>query len=90
MKYKNIVGQVVQTLISNEARRATKYISEKLVIKATRRFLRGKFHRDNIEIFLTIGRPNYLERDFVKKCRKAGEPFPVKKIQLKFPSKKKR
>jgi hypothetical protein len=31
----------------------------------------------------TIGIPNYL-REFIRKCKKAGEPFPVKKIQLKF------
>ncbi len=24
-------------------------------------------------------------RQFIKICKKAGEPFPVKKIQLKFP-----
>ena len=37
---------------------------------------------DNIEIILTIGKPNYLEREFIKKCVKAKEPFPVKKIQF--------
>jgi len=39
---------------------------------------------------LTIGRPNYAEREFIKLCKKAGEPFPVKKMQLKFYPKKKK
>jgi hypothetical protein len=37
----------------------------------------------------TIGKPNYEEREFIKKCKKAGEPFPVKKIQVKFYNKSK-
>ena len=34
---------------------------------------------------LTCGKPNFAERAFVKKAVKAGEPFPVRKVQLKFP-----
>lgn len=43
-----------------------------------------------MEFVLKIGKPNYLERDFVKMCKKAGEPLPVKKVQIKhYPKKKK-
>lgn len=75
------ITKVVEVLINdNSLRRAVKYVSPKEIIRGTR----GKFFRkgDNIEIILTIGKPNYLEREFIKDCIKAKEPFPVKKIQL--------
>ncbi len=65
---------------------AEKYISEKVVVRAKlRRF--GKKIRpknQNLEISLVIGRPNFAQRDFIKKCKKVGEPFPVKNVQLKL------
>jgi hypothetical protein len=42
-----------------------------------------------IELTVMIGRPNHEAVDFIKACKKAGEPFPVRKIQLKFPVKRK-
>jgi hypothetical protein len=83
-------GKVINALILNGARRATKYVSEKHVITASRKCWKGKINkRDNIEIVLKIGRPNFAEREFIKKCKKVKEPFPVKKVQLKFFKKKK-
>lgn len=75
-------------MCANPARSAVKYISDKEVVKATRISKPDK--RDvQTHILLTIGRPNYAERKFVKLCKKAGEPFPVKKVQLKlYPVKK--
>ena len=35
-------------------------------------------------MLLTFGKPNFVERRFIQKCIKAGEPFPAKKIQLQF------
>lgn len=78
--------KVILALITNNAVRATEYVNPKLICRATRK-LYGKRMPDvrhNIEITLTVGKPNYMERDFIKKCLKAGEPFPVKKIQLKL------
>lgn len=81
---KNSIGKTVELLINTEARQATKYLSEKLVITATRRAYKGEINKkDNIEIVLKVGRPNYKEREFIKKCKKAKEPFPINKIQLK-------
>lgn len=87
----NAVTHTVEMLLRQEAHRATKYLSEKEVVTATRKLFGNKIDkRDrNIEIILKIGRPNYIEREFIKQCKKAGEPFPVKKIQLKFPPKRK-
>ena len=56
-------------------------------VKATRK-LYGKKRRPSqksLEVILTAGKPNYEERAFIKKLGKAGEPFPVKKVQMKMP-----
>lgn len=85
------VDKVVDALIAAEAHKATKYISDRMVVRACRRLFRGCVPRcDSIDIVLTIGRPNYAERKFIKKCKAAGEPFPVRKVQLKHPSKRAR
>lgn len=70
--------------------KATKYISPKEIVRATRKTYGKKIRHGNIEIHLTIGRPNYAEREFIKLCQKAGEPFPIKKIQLKYCNPKKK
>lgn len=62
---------------------------EKLVVKATKR-QKPRKGENHTEMVLTIGRPNYAEREFIKLCKKAGEPFPIKKMQYKiYPKKKK-
>lgn len=89
MKY--AYGDIVEAILLGGVKRATAYISPTLVAKATRR---GKLshsslmpRKDNIEMVVTVGRPNYAERQFIKLCKKAGESFPIKKIQLKFQTK---
>lgn len=85
------IGRIVVHLIATEARSATIFQDEKSIVRATRKLVNGKVPGfGNIEVTLTIGKPNYKERNFVKQCKKAGEPFPIKKIQLKFPPKKKK
>jgi len=81
---KKVVSQVVDILISTEAKSAIKYIDEKTAVKATRKTFKGKIQKGNIKIILTIGKLNYEAREFIKKCKKSGEPFPVKKVQLKL------
>ena len=76
-------GEVVNWCAYGDVVKATKYVSPKLVVRAVRTRYHNKIVKGNIEISLTIGRPNYLEREFIKKCQKVSEPFPVKKIQIK-------
>lgn len=76
------VQQTASAILDGDARRATKYIAPNLVVKATRR------HRPNrrartVEMVVTVGRPNYAEREFIKQAAKAGEPFPIKRMLLK-------
>ena len=82
--------EVVEALLESGGRSALKAISEKEVIQATRVMYDGKPSPRGIDIRLTVGRPNYLARRFVKACLKAGETFPVKKIQLRFPARRKK
>ena len=80
-------AQVVEALVVNKAASATKFISQTLTVRASRRLVDGKVRNDRkMEIVLTIGRPNFEAREFIKQCRRAGEPFPVKKIQFKLPT----
>ena len=84
-----IFQQLADAVINTGARQAIKFLSDKRTVKATRRLYNGRINKRDrrIEILFTIGTPNYLERAFIKQARKAGEPFPIKKIQLKFPPK---
>lgn len=79
----------IQTLIANEiARSVTKYITPKLVVRATWRHKPSRRHTRE-EMVVTYGAPNYLEAEFVRQAVKAGEPFPVKKAQIRLWPKKK-
>jgi hypothetical protein len=77
------IAKTVFGLLETEARKATYYLSADTVVTATRRFKPDK-RQKTTDVVLKLGKPNSRERDFVKKCQKAGEPFPVKKLQLKF------
>ena len=76
----NAVVAVVRTVLHGYARRATKYLDDHTIVRATRRGSVRKNARTD-ELVLTVGKPNYRERKFIKLCKEAGEPFPVKKIQ---------
>ena len=81
---------VCGALAASDAKTATKFIDEKTVVRATWR--NKTFRNKNVtrkEMVVTFGAPNYIERNFIKACKKAGEPFPVKKIQFRFYPKKK-
>lgn len=82
----NAVSSVVEQLLRSEAVKAVKYLAPNQVVRAVRKKIIGKGidKRGNIQITLTIGKPNYVERQQVALFRAAKEPFPVKKIQLKF------
>jgi hypothetical protein len=80
------VEATVAALIGNTARRATKFIAPNYVVSAQRVTWGNRIDKRDkrIQIALKIGTPNYHERQFIKDCVKAGEPFPVKKIKLMF------
>lgn len=76
---------VVSWVCQEKIYSAAKYLSEKLVVRAVRKRYKGKLpaKNQNFEMSLVIGRPNYKQKEFIKDCKKAGESFPVKSIQIK-------
>jgi len=77
------IATVSATLIASDAKSAIKYLSEKLVVKATWHN-KPKANNRGETMVVTFGKPNYLERKFIADCKKAKVAFPVSKIQLKF------
>lgn len=83
------LDSVVTALIREKAYKATKFISPTLVVSATLRRYRGRLtHKGRLDFVVKVGKPNYLERRFIEACKKAGEPFPVRKVQIKLAPKK--
>lgn len=87
----NAISGTIEALLRTGARSATKYLDQNTTVRVSRKiFKRGGKRRGTDETLLvTLGRPNYSARQFVKACKRAREPFPVRKIQLKFPIKRK-
>lgn len=86
------VALAIQAVVTHGAHAATKYLSPKHVVKVTQRLAAGKLPRKggNLDFVVTVGSPNFADRLFIKQCIKAGEPFPVKKLRLKFPAVKRK
>lgn len=85
-----LVAQVTRVLIDNpNLRKVTYYADPKYVVSICRRFKFRKRSRSN-DFVVKIGQPNFLERKFIAMCKKAKEPFPIKRVQLKeWPKKRK-
>jgi hypothetical protein len=79
----------IGALLQTGAQRATRFVAPDFTVAVARAF-RPDARSRRITLFLSIGRPNYAERLFIRRCQRAGEPFPVKKVQLKFFPLKKR
>lgn len=85
------VGRVVDALMASGAHTATLYVTDKLTVRATRKMFGPKGRRRfngtrATDVVLTIGAPNYKARAFIKLAKRAGERFPIRKIQLSFPA----
>ena len=79
------IVEVVNALSGLKVYSAAKYLSDKLVVRISSVRQNGKLRakNQNLQAVLVIGRPNFAQREFIKSCKKAGEPFPVKHVQLK-------
>ena len=84
-----MIDQLVATLLDTKAVSAVKYVDEKHIVRVTRPTYNRKFSTGNVTIVLTIGKPNFEERAFIKLLKKSGEKFPLRKPQLRFLPKKK-
>lgn len=84
------IPKMVELLMADPTRRrVTKFLSPALTVKATYRGKRDGRERRHI-VSVTFGPPNYAERQFIKDCQSAGEPFPVKKLQIYAPARRAR
>lgn len=79
---RSAIVNVVMNLMEVEGlHQARMFLAPDLVVKGTRR---GKRENGHTEILLSVGKPNYVERQFIKQCKKAGVGFPLKKIQIRY------
>lgn len=83
----NAFSDTIEALLRSDGRKATKFLNASTTVKATRLHKPRKNGRGHT-IVVTFGAPNYAEREFIKACKKAGEPLPVKRVQLKHWPKK--
>ena len=77
------IGQCVNDVLNiKNVRRATAYISAKRVIKATLQRRIDK-RAKSVTVLVTVGKPNFVERRFIRLCKQAGMVFPLQQIQWK-------
>jgi len=74
------INRVIEALTVKGVHTATSYISRKLTVRGIRKMYKGKPKNDTLEFQLTIGKPNYLDRAFIKE----QPSFPVKQIYVKM------
>lgn len=79
----SILRAILALIGNNLVKSASVYQAPNLVVTATRRG-KERANSGHLEMVLTIGKPNFRGRAFVKACQEAGEPFPVKKAQVRW------
>jgi hypothetical protein len=78
-------GEVVNLILTEGAYKATKYLNSKLTVKATRKKYKGKVSKsENADIVVTIGKPNYEEREYLKRIGYSKVEF-TPFIRIKLP-----
>lgn len=64
------VQSVINTLLGSNAHSAVKYVDARTIVRATRlRWKTGQPIPGELQFVVTMGRPNYIERAFIKACR---------------------
>lgn len=84
MNLDTAIGKTVAAVLTNaQLKKATCVLTPTLVVTAT---YRGKRDRRNTrsEIALTVGAPNFAARELIKLAKRAGEPFPIRKLQFQL------
>lgn len=78
----------VRECLDTGCRKATAYISDSMVATATARHRPDKRNK-RTEFVVKLGAPNFLERRFIRQCKKVGMCFPLRQVQLRWWPKKK-
>lgn len=82
----NPIQQCVDTLLATKSRSVTKFLSPVRMVRATMILYDKRWPRKNwqsMSIKVTLGRPNYRERKYVKDLVAAGEKFPLRKLWVR-------
>ena len=81
---RNAVAKAVMSVLEcPDLKRVTVYLDEKTTVKCTRYVpVDGRMRSESF--VLTVGRPNYAERKFIRACKKAGRKLPLRIPTLKF------
>lgn len=85
----NAFTKSIEGLLRSNARSATVYLSEDERVTATHVHRPDRRARATT-ISVTFGKLNYAGREFVKACKRAKEPLPVRRVQFKLWPKKRR
>ena len=80
---RNAFAKVIEGLLETGARSATVYLSPSLRVTATCLHKPDRRNR-HTTIAVTYGQLNWAGREFVRLCKKAKVPFPVRKVQLRW------
>lgn len=76
--------KLIAAMIDPNVRTATAYLSPDYTMRFSRVHRHSRKNGRSRTFALTLGKPNYEAREFIKRCKKAGEPFPVKRPQLRM------
>lgn len=82
------ITSTIEACIRAGAHRAFRVLSEGQVVRATRPHYKGGPSNRSLEFVVSVCKPNYAEREFIRKCKRAGEPIPVRKVQLRYAPKR--
>lgn len=80
----NALTRLVAAMIDPNVRTATAYMSPVYTMRLSKVHRHVRSNGRSRTFSLTLGKPNYEARQFVKRALRAAEPFPVKKVQLRM------
>ncbi len=87
-----VFSELAEEILEHGAYKATKYLSDRFTIKATRKRYTTKdgkkYYKGKTEILFTLGAPNYEERAKIKQAKKNGTG-PIE-MTAKYPPKGKK
>ena len=79
---------VCAALIASDAKSAVKYIDQITVVRATWHNKPSSRNRAETMV-VSFGAPNYLEREFISRCKRNGIQLPKKAVLKPYPKSKK-
>lgn len=66
---RSAIAEVVEAVLTTDVKKATRYLDDHTTVKATYQGKRDGRSRQ-VTVVLTMGRPNYEERSYIKWCKK--------------------